>query len=245
MLQHDGHGPLSGLRRRVLLDAVPQRGAQAGAEAPSPAVGGLLQPGDHQAGRPAGHGGAHLLVRRPAGRGRVGAGLLPDPGDRVRAHRSRDQPQHCHGHRAVGAPGRHRGPPPGPGRLPVLRLRARPPLHLRPAQAGPHRHLGRLPEGQAHDRGPGTTERHRHSRAGPGPPSRLRRGRRRPGGVHPAGRQQPPRPHLRDSRTVRGRRHGRVRRGRAGAGPGQAGPSGPGAGCGHGPQGADAGSSQR
>ena len=48
--QHDGDGPLSRLQGRVLRDAVPQRGAEAGAEAAPAAVGRLLQPRDHQAG---------------------------------------------------------------------------------------------------------------------------------------------------------------------------------------------------
>ena len=46
--QHDGDGPLPRLRGRGLLLPLPQRGAQAGAEAASAHVDGLHQPRHHQ-----------------------------------------------------------------------------------------------------------------------------------------------------------------------------------------------------
>ena len=66
MHQHDGDGPLSRLQGRVLRNALPQRGAEAAAEAASAAVGGLLQPRDHQDGGALRHRRADLRLRRSA-----------------------------------------------------------------------------------------------------------------------------------------------------------------------------------
>ena len=59
--QHDGAGALSRLRGQVLLDAVPQRPAQAGAEAASADVDGLHQPRHHQ-----GRGAERASARWPS-----------------------------------------------------------------------------------------------------------------------------------------------------------------------------------
>ena len=64
--QHDGDGPLPRLQGRILRDALPQRRAETAAEAASAAVGGLLQPRDHQDGGALRHRRADLRVRRSA-----------------------------------------------------------------------------------------------------------------------------------------------------------------------------------
>jgi alkanesulfonate monooxygenase SsuD/methylene tetrahydromethanopterin reductase-like flavin-dependent oxidoreductase (luciferase family) len=87
--------------------------------------------------------------------------------------------------------------------------------------------------------------RHRHARRGARRDARVRRGGRRSGDLHPAGRQQPPRPHLRGARALRrpgdagvrgatrrppaaeGRGPGAVRRARARATDDAAGAAGP------------------
>ncbi len=60
--------------------------------------------------------------------------------------------------------------------------------------------------------------RHRHAEAAPRAPPQVRRRRRRPVGLHPAGRQQPAREHLRGPRAVRARGHAGVQ-GRGGRAP--------------------------
>ena len=67
-LQHARDGPVPGLRGQVLLDAVPQRRAEAGAEAAPAALARVLEPRHDPSRRAARRRRAHLRVRRP-GRG--------------------------------------------------------------------------------------------------------------------------------------------------------------------------------
>ena len=71
-----------------------------------------------------------------------------------------------------------------------------PPLRLRQPQARAHRHLAELPADGLADARHGAPG-HRHAGPGARAPAELRGRRRRPGDLHPAGRPQPPRPHLR------------------------------------------------
>ena len=95
--------PYPGFEGKFFSMPVPQRRAEAGAEAASAAVGGLLQPRDHQAGGAARHRRADLRLRR-SGRGEaVGRRLLPHLQGGVRADRPRGEPQHRHGDRLLAA----------------------------------------------------------------------------------------------------------------------------------------------
>ena len=119
-LQHDGDDAVPGLRRRVLLDAVPQRRAEAGAEAAPAAVGGRQA----RRRRAARHGLPRLQRRRrQAGQG-DGRPVLPHAGRGVRADRPRRQPEHRRaGDAALPPRRRHR---PAQRRAPqVLRLHDR------------------------------------------------------------------------------------------------------------------------
>ena len=141
-LQHARDGPVPRLPGQVLLDAVPQRRAEAGAEAAPAALGRLLEPRHDPRGRAARHRRAHLRLHRPERGAPVGARLLRDLQARVRADRPRREPEHRDRGGLLGAPRAGRGRAPRRGRLQVLRLRARTPLHVRRAAPGPHRHLG-------------------------------------------------------------------------------------------------------
>src|SRR6266849_5583619 len=105
-------------------------------------------------------------------------------------------------------------------RVPLLQVRPRPPLRLRHAAAGPHRHLGQV-RGGPRGAGPGNPRRrhrvHRHPRGAQWSPAGLRGLRGGPDHLHPAGRQEPPRAHLRVARAIRGLRDAGVQgaRGRA------------------------------
>ncbi len=198
--QHPCDGPLSRVRGPVLLDAGAQPGAEAGAKAAPAALGRLLQPRDDQAGRQARHRRAHLRLRRSDRGHAVGRGLLPDLQGRVRADRPCGEPQHLHGLLVRRSPRRRGGAAQIPGRLPLLPVRARLALRLRRAGARAHQHLGPFPDraGQPrrHAWGAGRHRgrrggRHRHTRPAARAPAQVRLRRRRPGGVHPAGRPQP------------------------------------------------------
>ena len=85
--------------------------------------------------------------------------------DAVRADRPHGQRQHRHGGRLLLPRRRGGGATPRPRRLPLLRLRAGPPLHLRRAHARAHQHLGQLREGARHPARLAGRRRHRHARA--------------------------------------------------------------------------------
>ena len=71
----------------------------------------------------------------PAEAQAVGGRLLRDLQAGVRADRPRGEPEHRHGHRLLVPPRRRRGAAPRHRRLPLLPVRARPPLRLRQAHA--------------------------------------------------------------------------------------------------------------
>ena len=148
MPQHAGDGPLPRLRGQVLLDALPQRRAEAGAEAAPAALGGVLATARRSSSR---RGSASARSPSPSStRARRSSGWTTTTrpssdecvpiGHAVNPNIAMVAGFSCHADERGGAP-------PRPRRLPLLRLRARPPLHLRRAQAGPHRHLGALREG--------------------------------------------------------------------------------------------------
>ena len=88
------------------------------------------------------HRRAHLRLRR-SGRGQaVGRRLLPDHQGGVRADRPRGERQHRHGDRLLAAPGRGRGAPARPGRLPLLQFALGHHYGFGEHMPGPHRHLG-------------------------------------------------------------------------------------------------------
>ena len=156
--------PYPGFTGQVLLHAGAQRRAQAGAEAASADLGRLLQPRDHPCRGAGRHRRADLRLRRSGRGGQVGARIL-------RHHQERECVPIGHAVNANiamvtgfsvprgsrrGAAARRRG-------LPVLRLFARPLLHLRPSPAGRHRHLAALRGGQGQAAGRGQRQRHRHA----------------------------------------------------------------------------------
>ena len=104
--------PVPGLQGQVLLDAGPQRGAEAGAEAASADLGGLLQPRDDPPRRAARHRRAHVRVHRSRRGQALGRRLLRDLQARVRADRARGEPEHRHGHRLLLPSRRRRGAAP-------------------------------------------------------------------------------------------------------------------------------------
>ena len=200
--RHDGDEPLSRLQGQVLLHAGAQRGAQAVAEAASADLGGVQPARDHPCRGARGHRRAHLRLRR-SGRGRqVGARILRDHQERpVRADRPHGQRQRRHGDRLLLPRGSRRGAPARRRGLPVLRLFARPLLRLRPSPAGRHRRLAALRGGQGQAAAGRAGQRHRHAGRAHRASARLPGRRRRPGRVHPAGRPQQARAHLRFARA--------------------------------------------
>ena len=123
--QHDGDGrPTPASRARSLLDALPQRRAEAGAEAASADVDGLHQPRHHQ-----GRGAASAWARWPSPsstrrRRSTWAEIYYDiiKSRRVRAARPQRERQHRHGVGLLAARRPRRGDPARPGGLRVLRL---------------------------------------------------------------------------------------------------------------------------
>ena len=111
-LQHARDGPVPRLPGQVLLDALPQPGAEADPEAAPAALGRVLEPQHHPRGRAARHRRAHLRVHRPERGAPVGARLLRDLQARVRADRPRREPEHRDRGRVLGArrAGRGRAP---------------------------------------------------------------------------------------------------------------------------------------
>ena len=164
MPQHDGDESLSRFRGQIFLDAVPQRRAEAVAEAASAGLGRLLQPRDDQARRAARHRRADLRLRRSGGGQAMGRRLLPHHQDGVRADRPCGQRQHRDGDRLLGASRRRGSEAPRRGRVQLLRLCAGAPLYFRRAQAGPHGYLGGLRKGAG--RAPRGRRRARHRHAG-------------------------------------------------------------------------------
>ena len=240
--RHSLHGrdPVHRRRRRVRLDAAPQRRPQAGAEAASAAVGRVQPPRHDPAGGAQGHRRADVRLHRP----RRGAAL----GDRLRAHadrgvragRLRRQPAGGVRDTDDAAPRRRRGDPARRRGRQLLRLQPRPLLRVRHAPAGRHQRVAGVPGaarraglrprgGRASDRG-GAARRqgggrrhdraaglHRHAAAGARVPAPLRGGRRRPGDLRAPGRPHPARAHHGVDRAVRPRGAARVRRARRGA----------------------------
>ena len=148
--QHDGDGPVPRLRGQVLLDAVPQRACRSRCRSRIRRMWVACSNRET----------IHLAAQ-------LGIGALTfafvDPSEakqwvddyygtlktRVHADRPRGQPQHRHGDRLLVPRRRARRRAARARRLQLLRLRARPPLHLRRAQAGPHRHLADVRGGRA------------------------------------------------------------------------------------------------
>ena len=145
--QHDGDGALSGLRGPLLQDAVPQRAAQAGAEAAPADVDGLHQPRHHQGGGQPRPGRAGVLLHRRGGGAHLEPDLLRHHQERgLRAARPSRQCQHRHG---VGVLAARR--PRGGGAARAGGLRVLPLRHLRAGDqrcgAGPLAAVRAVPEG--------------------------------------------------------------------------------------------------
>ena len=94
-------GSVPRLPGQVLLDAVPQSRPQAGAEAASADVAGVLEPRDHPHRRQARPRRAHLRLRRSDRGAALGGRLLQDVRARVRADRLDAEPEHRHGDRLL------------------------------------------------------------------------------------------------------------------------------------------------
>ena len=124
--QHAGDAPLSRLPRQVFRHAVPQPGAQVGAEAAPADVGGVLQARDHPSRRACRTGRADLRVPGTRAGGEMGAGILRHHQIAgMRADRPQRQSEHRAGHRHVVPHRRAGGDPARPRWLPLLRLLAR------------------------------------------------------------------------------------------------------------------------
>ncbi len=130
--QHAGDAALSRLPRQVFRHAVPQSGAEVGAEAASADVGGVLEARDHPSRRARRIGRADLRVPGTRAGSEVGAGILRHHQiTGVRADRPQRQSEHRAGHRHVVPYRRAGGDPARPRWLPLLRLFARLYRHLR------------------------------------------------------------------------------------------------------------------
>ena len=217
---------LSRLRGPLVQDAVPQRAAQAGAEAASADVDGLHQPRHHQGGGEPRPGRAGVLLHRRGG----GAHLEPDllrhhQERRLRAAGPQRQCQHRHGVgvlAACGPRGGRRGAgrrassssaSPSPRWSPTTRCpaargcssssrRSAAAARSAPIAAGTEALSGAFQQ----------LARHRHGRRFPRARAHLRGGRRRPDHPAAAGRPQPARAHLRVAGAAGPRGAARVRR---------------------------------
>ena len=205
--------PYPGFDGRHVLDAVPQRAAQAAPEAAPADVDGVHEPRHDQGGGPQRHRRAGIQLRRSRRGEVVGRRLLRHhPERRVRAARPHGQREHRAGHRVLVARGSRRGDPPRTGGLRVLRLRAQCPRGARPG-AGAHRPVGRVPGaplprqrrpahrgGRRAGRRFASASARRTTRRAPASDARCRC---RPGDLHPAGGTQRARRHLLVARAVR------------------------------------------
>ena len=137
------------------------------------------------------------------------------------------QRQHLHGVELLVPPGSRDGDQAGAQRIRILRLRARQPLWIRRAQTGPHESVAGIRKRvrQADARAaagvrPGVVRRRRRHRHAGRPAhafAQIRNGGRRPGDVHPAGRNEQARAHLRGAGAVCRRRDAGVQGARGGA----------------------------
>ena len=219
--------PFTGVDGQFVHDAAPQRRAQAGAEAAPAAVGGVLPPRDDPAGRREGHRRAHVRLHRPRGgralgrpttRRRWPSGACPSA-RRVNPNVACVTPMMCAPHRG----GRHRARASRAATSSATRW----PTTTCSATTSRHRPTcGRSSEKRAErgllprDRGRRSSEERLGAkvasgdttglRGAIGTPDQLREylaplrgGRRRPADLRDAGRQEPPRAHLRGARAVR------------------------------------------
>ena len=212
----------------------------------SAAVGGLFPARHHPAGGREGHRRAHVRLHRPGGGGEVGGGLRADAGRALRPRRSGREPQHRLRDPNDVPPRRGGGPRPRPGGWELLRVLPRALLRLRGAPAGLDRCLGRVPRAAGRQGySPEIETALRQERLG----ARLAAGERtgcaarraprarcattcngssrrgRPGDLRVAGRQEPPRAHLRVARAVRPRGAAGLQGARRGPGAGESGPA--------------------
>ena len=196
--------PYPGFKGKFFAMPVRNVVPEALAEAASADLGGVQPPRDHPCRGAGRHRRAHLRLRR-SGRGRqVGARILRHHQERgVRADRPHGERQRRHGDRLLLPRGSRRGAAARRRGLPVLRLFARPLLRLRPSSARRHRRLAALRGGQGQAAGRRAGQRHRHAGRAHRASAELPGGRRRPGRVHPAGRPQQARAHLRFAEPLR------------------------------------------
>ena len=143
--QHDGARPVPRLHVGDVLDAVPQRAAQAAPEAAPADVDGVHEPRHDQGRRPQRHRGAGVQLRRSRRGQVVGRRLLRHHPQRgVRAARPHRQRQHRPRHRILAARGPGRGDPARAGGVRVLRLCSQCARRARP-DSGAHHAVGRVP----------------------------------------------------------------------------------------------------
>ena len=209
--------PYPGFEGTVFHDALPQRRAQAGAEAAPADVDGLHQPRHDQD-----RGQQRRSARSPSpssipAEARTWAEIYYDiiKSDACVPLGHTRQRQHRHGVGLLGARGPRRGDAARPGGLRVLPLRdQRAGGATTPCPAAPRCGASsRQPRGDAHRaRSSPRPSASARNAAGIGTPddirdarARVRGGRRRPGDLPAAGRPQQPRPHLRVAGAVRRR----------------------------------------